>query len=42
MLVKEQTKNNTKIYHICDAYDISSIRNLKTSDDVSTLKHGLF
>lgn len=32
MLVKEQTKNRTKIYHICDAYDIASIRAQKYSD----------
>lgn len=26
MLVKEQTRTRTKIFHICDAYDIASIK----------------
>jgi hypothetical protein len=26
MLIKEQTRTRSKIFHICDAYDIASIK----------------
>lgn len=33
MLLKEQTRNRSKIFHICDAYDIATIRALRDYEE---------
>jgi hypothetical protein len=33
MLLKEQTRTRTKIFHICDPYDIASIKAQREVDD---------
>ena len=33
MLLKEQTRNRSKIFHICDSYDIATIRALRDYEE---------
>lgn len=33
MLMKETTRNRTKIFHICDPYDIATIRALREQEE---------
>lgn len=36
MLMKETTRNRTKIFHICDPYDIATIRALREQEETSS------
>lgn len=38
MLVKETTRNRTKIFHICDPYDIATIRALRDQEETDGLR----